>query len=368
MRTLGTDRLQDRYLRRIARGEGGFRYEWPDGRPYTSRRGLARIAVLAVPPAYAEVWVSPNPEDELQAFGRDARGRLQYRYHPDFVHDNAMRKWRRLARFAAALPRLRATAGADLRRPGLPRRKVLALLTRLLYSVHFRVGSVLYAQRHRSYGLTTLRKRHVRIEGTRVLFCYRGKHGVVQQQTVRDRTVTQAITRLLALPGAALFQYEDDDGGCHPVRAVDLNAYIREVMGPFTSKDFRTWGGTLKAAEYLATAGVPENERAGSKVLVRCVRAVAAGLGNTAAVTRNSYICPVIFDRYLAGSVLDDYAPGEQDEGLTRSEAALRRMLLRELGRRPHAPRVEATPGSPRLRRQRASIPAAGPQLTRGER
>lgn len=371
-----TARLRHRYLRREALPEGGFRYLRPDGRPYRDAEGLARIAALAVPPAYTDVHVSPDADAELQAFGRDARGRLQYRYHADFVHRNAMRKWRRLARFAAALPRLRQACAADLRRAGLPRRKVLALLTRLLYAVHLRVGSTSYVRAYRSYGLTTLCKRHVCIEGSKAVFRYRGKHGVLQEQAVRDRTVAATLSRLLVAPGKALFQYEED-GAWRPVQAAELNAYIREVMGPFTAKDFRTWGGTLKAAEFLARQGPAADERAGARVLARCVRAVAACLGNTAAVTRSSYICPVIFDLYLSGDVLDDYAAGEP--GLTRGEAALRRMLSRGLaagkggaGRRAGGARATAhTPwpgrrlpaGAPR----RASIHSPRPQRRRGE-
>ncbi|WP_332675191.1 DNA topoisomerase IB [Aromatoleum sp.] len=337
-----TDALQGSCLRRIPVEGGGFRYAWPDGTPYDEHVGLARIASLAVPPAWTDVFVSPDPDEELQAFGRDARGRLQYRYHPDFVQSNATRKWRRLAKFAEALPALRETTAADLRLAGLPRRKVLAVLTRLLDRVHFRVGSTSYVRQYRSYGLTTLCKRHVRLEGTQVVFSYRGKHGVAQHKALRDRAVVANLERLLALRGPALFQYEDDAGIAHPVRAVDLNAYIREAIGSFTAKDFRTWGGTLKAAEYLAGVGPVDGERAAGRVLVQCVKAVAAELGNTAAVTRGSYICPVIFDRYLEGRVLDDFAPADDDDGgLSRSEQALCRML-RSRGRRPRT----AVPGA----------------------
>ncbi|MDT3671141.1 MAG: DNA topoisomerase IB [Aromatoleum sp.] len=342
-----TEELQAYYLRRIPLDGGGFRYVWPDGKPYDEHIGLARIASLAVPPAWTDVFVSPDADEELQAFGRDARGRLQYRYHPDFVQSNAVRKWRRLAKFAESLPAMRDTTAADLRLAGLPRRKVLALLTRLLDRVHFRVGSTSYVRQYRSYGLTTLCKRHVKLEGTRVVFSYRGKHGVAQQKVLRDRAVVANVERLLALRGAALFQYEDDEGVAHPIRAIDLNAYIRDSIGPFTAKDFRTWGGTLKAAEYLAGVGPVEGERAAARVLVQCVKAVAAELGNTAAVTRGSYICPVIFDRYLEGRVLDDFAPRDENDndgdgdGLSPSEQALCRML-RSRGRRPRT----AVPGA----------------------
>lgn len=344
--------LQDRYLRRVPLPEGGFRYLRPDGRVYRSRAGLARIAALAVPPAYTEVYVSPDPEATLQAFGRDARGRLQYRYHPDFLRQRALAKWRRLARFAAALPGLRARVAADLRRAGLPRPKVLALLARLLERAYLRVGSPSYTRRYRSYGLTTLRKRHVQVEGCRVAFRYRGKHGVEQRRLLRDRGLAGIVGRLLELPGGALFQYLDEEGGRHPVRAEDLNAYLREAMGPFTTKDFRSWGGTLEALEFLLTAGPPQDERSGGRTLAQCVRAVAARLGNTPAVTRGSYICPVLFDLYLAGRVVGNAGAGEEDNGLSPSEAALQRILALGLG-------PQARPPGPRSAQARVSGPAS---------
>jgi DNA topoisomerase-1 len=258
-----TDFLQEEYLRREGKDPKKFKYFWPDGTPYQDEDGISRIASLAVPPAYTDVFVSPDADAELQAFGRDAAGRLQYRYHPDFVQAGALKKWQRLTRFATALPTLREVTTGDLRLSGLPPRKVMALMTRLLHVAHFRVGSDAYARRHKTYGLSTLRQRHV------------------------------------------------------------------------TAKDFRTWGGTLLAAEYLAEAGVTETERAARKVLVDCVKHVADDLGNTPAVTRGSYICPVIFDRYLEGKVLDDYEPRAgrlpaELEGLSRSEAALKRLLESE--------------------------------------
>lgn len=332
MPVLRTTALQRYYLRREPLPQGGFRYLYPDGRPYRSRAGLARIASLAVPPAYTDVYVSPDPEAALQAFGRDALGRLQYRYHPDFVRERAMGKWRRLARFAAALPALRERVSADLRLAGLPQRKVLAVLVRLLDRIHLRVGDAAYTRRYRSYGLTTLRKRHVQVEGTRVVFRYRGKHGVEQEKTLRDRCVAQVVRRLLDLPGSALFQYVDAEGERHAVRAQALNSYIREAAGRFTAKDFRSWAGTLKAVEFLAATGPAPDERAAGRVLAQCVKAVAKALGNTPAVTRNSYICPVIFDLYLEGRFHHRFLPPpEEAAGLAPHEAALKRMLSRAL-------------------------------------
>jgi len=326
--------LQDEYLRREGEKPAEFRYFWPDGGEYADPGGLTRIASLAVPPAYADVYVSPDPDAELQAFGRDAAGRLQYRYHPDFMQAGAMKKWQRLARFAEALPTLRTVTAADLRPSGLPRRKVLAVMTRVLHVAHFRVGSDTYARAHNTHGLSTLRQRHVTLEGGAVHFRFKGKHSILQEKTVRDRTLATNMERLLALPGPWLFQSVDGEVRSR-VRAHDLNAYLRDVIGPFTAKDFRTWGGTLVAAEFLAEAGAPASEREARKTLVECVKYVAADLGNTPAVTRGSYICPVIFDRYQGGKVLDDYEPragrAEADlEGLTCAEAALKRMLESE--------------------------------------
>ena len=333
--TSRTELLQEDYLRREGEKAGEFRYFHPDGTPYQDEAGLSRIAALAVPPGYAGVFVAPDPDAEVQAFGRDAAGRLQYRYHSDFVQAGAMRKWQRLTRFAGVLPTLREVTTADLRRSGLPRRKVLAVMTRLLHLARFRVGSDEYARGHKTYGLSTLRQRHVKVEGRTLIFDFRGKHGVLQHRETTDTTLANNISRLLALPGPWLFQSVDEEGHRARVRSHDLNRYLGEVIGPFTAKDFRTWGGTLLAAEFLAEAGPPTSERGARRTLVECVKAVAADLGNTPAVTRASYICPVIFDRYQAGKVLDDYQPraGRPDAelaGLTRSEAALKRLLESE--------------------------------------
>ncbi|WP_424951909.1 DNA topoisomerase IB [Deinococcus sp.] len=332
--TTRTEALQEDYLRREGDKPGEFHYVYPDGREYTGAEGLARIASLAVPPAYREVFVSPDPDAEVQAFGRDAAGRLQYRYHPDFVQAGATRKWQRLTRFSGVLPTLRTVTAADLRLSGLPRRKVLAVMSRLLHVTRFRVGSDIYAAQHKTYGLTTLRKRHVKVEGRTLIFDFKGKHAVQQHRETTDATLSSNVARLLELPGPWLFQ-SVEDGVRGRVRSGDLNAYLKGVIGPFTAKDFRTWGGTLLAAEFLAEAGAPESEAQARRTLVECVKAVAADLGNTPAVTRASYICPVIFDRYQVGKVLDDYEPragrgGSELGGLTRSEAALKRMLESE--------------------------------------
>ncbi|MER3554326.1 MAG: topoisomerase I [Meiothermus sp.] len=327
-----TEGLQDLYYRREGDKIGEFRYFLPDGSELENPEELERIAKLAVPPGYCEVYISPDPEAELQAFGRDAKGRLQYRYHPDFVQTNAESKWRRLARFAGSLGQMRAMSGADLRRSGLEPRKVMALMTRLLYIARFRVGSDAYAKAHKTYGLTTLRQRHAKVEGNIVEFKFKGKHGIFQHKLTTDSTLAKNISALQELPGPWLFQALTEAGCCR-VHAHELNAYIREIMGPFSAKDFRTWGGTLVAAEFLAEAGPPQSDRQAKKTLVECVKYVAEDLGNTAAVTRAHYISPKVFDFYLEGRVLDDFEPkvgrtgANSAEGLTRSELALKRML-----------------------------------------
>ncbi|ADV66831.1 DNA topoisomerase IB [Deinococcus maricopensis] len=332
MSASATTLLQDTYLRRAGDHPCRFRYTHPDGTPYTDEAGLARIAKLAIPPGYQDVYVSPDADADLQAFGRDAAGRLQYRYHADFLQARAGRKWARLGRFARALPAFRTATTTDLRRTGLPERKVLAIMTRVLHVARFRVGSEAYARAHRTYGLSTLLKRHVRVDGTTVEFNFKGKHGVQQHRFITDRTVASAVERLLELPGPHLFQAVQADGTPCRIHAPEVNAYLRDVMGPFTAKDFRTWGGTLLAAEYLAELGAPATERDARKGIVECVKAVAEDLGNTPAVVRAHYVCPVIFDRYAEGRVLDDFEPRANRlptslEGLTRAEAALARLL-----------------------------------------
>jgi DNA topoisomerase I len=327
-----TEGLETEYYRREGSKEKGFRYIAPDGSLLKDDAQIERIARLAVPPAYTDVYVAPDADAELQAFGRDAKGRLQYRYHPDFVGGNARSKWARLVRFAGALPGMRERTGADLRRAGLPDARVMALMTRLLYIAHFRVGSDAYARENKTYGLTTLRQRHVNVAGNTVEFQFRGKHGVHQHKATTDKSIAANVSKLLELPGPWLFQAEVDDTK-RRVKATDLNAYIRDVMGAFTAKDFRTWGGTLVAAEFLADAGAPQSDRQARSTLIECVRFVAEDLGNTPAVVRTHYISPTVFDQYLEGLVLSDFEPSgnrlkaSDATGLTRSEVALQRLL-----------------------------------------
>ncbi len=330
--TARTEGLDAEYLRRAGSKDKGFHYLYPDGSRLTDGAQLERIAKLAVPPGYAEVWVAPDETAELQAFGRDAKGRLQYRYHADFVQTNQQKKWSRLVKFASALPTFRERTAADLKQPGLCDARVMALMTRLLYVARFRVGSDAYARDNKTYGLTTLTKKHVRVDGNTVEFNFKGKHGIQQHKAMTDKTIASNVQKLLELPGKHLWQCELE-GGRQRVTSSALNAYIRATMGAFTAKDFRTWGGTLFAAEFLAELGKPDTERQARKNLNECVRAVSEDLGNTPAVVRAHYVSPVVFDRYLDGLVLDDFEPrssrthADEGAGLTRSEAALKRLL-----------------------------------------
>lgn len=330
--TARTDGLDAQYLSRTGSKDAGFQYLYPDGSTLEDSAQLERIARLAVPPGYAEVWVAPDADAELQAFGRDAKGRLQYRYHADFVQGNQRQKWSRLIRFAEALPTLREHTASDLRRPALCSARVMALMTRLLYVAHFRVGSDAYARDNKTFGLTTLKKRHVKVNGYTVEFKFNGKHGVRQHKATTDRTIASNVTKLLELPGQALWQCELE-GGVGRVTSSGLNAYIRAHMGAFSAKDFRTWGGTLLAAEFLAELGVAQSERQARSNLKECVQIVAADLGNTPAVVRAHYVSPTVFDRYLDGAVLHDFEPkasrtqSNGAAGLTRSELALKHLL-----------------------------------------
>lgn len=368
---LRIDELHDDYLLR-KRTRAGFRYVWPNGKAYRQAAGLQRIASLAIPPAWDDVHVSPEPEAELQAWGTDAAGRRQYRYHPEFMEQGARRKWQRLKRFALALADLRAATRTDLRLPGLPLRKVLALITRLLHVGFFRVGNPRYTQAHGSHGLTTLCKKHLCVQGNVLMFEFKGKHGVLQKRETTDRALAPLLQEMLALPGRWLFQYVDDEGQRRPVRAAQVNAYLREVMGAFSAKDFRTWGGTLRAAEFLSQAPPADTERDARRTLLACVKAVAEELGNTAAVTRGSYICPVVFDRYFEGKCLHHFAPAEPlgSAALTLSEQALQRMLAARQSRKRGvsgsvlAGVAPATPAAPAIGKGGAKAPAKGAVAT----
>ena len=283
-----------------------FHYIGPSGRRIRDARTLARIARLAIPPAYEDVWICPDPRGHLQATGRDARGRKQYRYHPDWSHARNGHKHSRMLSFGKALGRLRASVRRDLRRPGLPREKVLALVVRLLDETQVRVGNAEYARSNGSFGLTTLRDRHARFSRGRLLLVFRGKGGAGHEVPVDDARLARLVRRCQELPGQALFQYVDDEGARHAVDSGLVNDYLRERMGEeFTAKDFRTWHATLNALALLDNVPVPEKptERALSRCMNDVTKTVAAGLRNTPAVCRKSYVNPAVFVAWKNGEL-----------------------------------------------------------------
>ena len=284
-----------------------FHYVGVSGRRVRDARALARIAKLAVPPAYEDVWICASPRGHLQATGRDARGRKQYRYHPDWSHARNGHKHSRMLSFGKSLDRLRAGVRRDLKRPGLPREKVLALVVKLLDSTQVRVGNSEYARTNGSFGLTTLRDRHARFPTRgKALLQFRGKGGTDHDVVVDDAHLAKLVRRCQELPGQALFQYVDEDGGRHAIDSGQVNDYLRERMGEeFTAKDFRTWHATLNALALLDKVPVPEKrtERALRRRMNDVVKDVAAGLRNTPAVCRKSYINPAVFAAWQSGEL-----------------------------------------------------------------
>jgi DNA topoisomerase-1 len=294
-------------IRRLRAGKG-FRYVGPDGAPVLDRSELARFRALAIPPAWTDVWICPRANGHLQATGRDARGRKQYRYHAAWREVRDESKFGRLKAFGESLPVIRARVEEDLAQNGLPREKVLAAVVRLLETTLIRVGNEEYARANASFGLTTLRDGHVEVGATRVRFAFTGKSGREHEVDFRDRRVARIVGRCRDLPGHALFQYVDEDGEPRPVDSGDVNAYLQEITGePFTAKDFRTWFGTVLAARYLLASEAAEGDAARKSAVLRAIEAVAERLGNTPAVCRKSYIHPAVIDRYLDGT-LDDLA------------------------------------------------------------
>ena len=301
----------------------GFRYIRPDGRPVRGAADLKRIRALAIPPAWRDVWICPDAKGHVQATGRDARGRKQYRYHPKWRTHRDGNKFDRLEEFAAILPRLRARVTADLAKPGLRRDTVLATVVQLLEKSLIRVGNDEYAKENKSFGLTTLRDTHVQVKGATVRFRFRGKSGKQHHVSVNDRRLARIIRQCRDLPGQELFQYLDDEGEIQDVNSSDVNDYLREMTGAdFTAKDFRTWSGTVLAAIALREQSSAETMAAAKKNVVRAVEAVAGVLGNTPAVCRKSYIHPAVLDCYMDRSM---------DEKLTRTMPAAVKKIASKL-------------------------------------
>lgn len=288
-------------------GRLGFKYLTPRGRVIKKAAELRRIAKLAVPPAWTDVWICADPRGHIQATGRDARGRKQYRYHPDWRATRDETKFHRMQAFAAVLPRLRARIDADLRRKGLPREKVLAAVVRLLETSLIRVGNDEYARQNRSFGLTTMRDQHVAIKGGSVRFVFRGKSGIRHTVDVSDRRLARIVRQCRDLPGQDLFQYLDEEGRRRDVTSTDVNAYVHDVTGEeFTAKDFRTWAATVLAATALGEleADAKASARSRKKNVLQAVDAVAGVLGNTRAVCLKSYVHPGVVSSYLDGETI----------------------------------------------------------------
>jgi DNA topoisomerase-1 len=285
-------------------GALGFRYYRPDGRPLRNPADLKRIRGLVIPPAWKNVWICADPRGHLQATGRDARGRKQYRYHPDWRACRDGNKFDRLEAFASVLPVIRQRTAADLARPGLPREKVLATVVQLLERSLIRVGNDEYAKANKSFGLTTLRDQHVEVKGSTLKFEFRGKSGKRHTVDISDRRLARIVKQCKDLPGQELFQYIDDQGHTQDVNSTDVNAYMREIAGTdFTAKDFRTWFGTVLATTALREWRAADTMAAAKKNVVRAIEAVAGVLGNTPAVCRKSYIHPAILECYMGRSM-----------------------------------------------------------------
>jgi DNA topoisomerase-1 len=318
-------------IRRLRRGKG-FGYRDVDGRRISNREELQRIRALAIPPAYVDVWICANPRGHLQATGHDARGRKQYRYHPRWRELRDHGKFDRVSAFGELLPALRRRVRSDLALPGLPREKVLALIVRLLDDTLLRIGNESYTRDNHSYGLTTLRSRHVRAERGRLRFAFRGKSGQQREVELDDRRLTRIVRRIQQLPGQRLFQYIDNDGQRQPVDSGQVNDYLHEACGvDFSAKDFRTWGGTVQAAGVLVRTALPDKggDRALRSTLAAAVKEVAAMLGNTPAVCRASYIHPLIIEGWQDGS-LQRVIPASA----ARHPRQLEQLTLRYLRRR----------------------------------
>jgi DNA topoisomerase-1 len=298
-----------------------FRYRGPDGRPVKDAAVLERIEQLKIPPAWTDVWISPLAESHLQATGRDARGRKQYRYHARWRAVRDETKFCRMLSFGEALPVLREHLAVDLARADMPREKVLAALVTLLDRTHLRVGNDEYVRENHTFGVTTLRRKHVDVQGSTIRFRFRGKGGKEREVSLRDRRLARIIRRCRDLPGYCLFEYTDELGDVRTIDSDDVNAYLRSITGQdFTAKDFRTWAGTVVAANALRQAGPHASEIHAKHVIADAVRATAEHLGNTPAVCRKCYIHPAVIDTYLDGSLHEPTAVLSGESGTASSE------------------------------------------------
>ncbi len=356
-------------IRRVPSGKR-FRYLDPDGRAVRDQATLDRIRKLAIPPAYTDVWICLRERGHLQATGRDARGRKQYRYHAQWRTTRDEGKFSRMIGFAERLPLLRRRLKKDLRLAGLPKDKVLAVVVTLLDETLIRVGNEEYAKANKSYGLTTLRDRHVKfLRDGRATFCFRGKSGRTHEVTLDDKRLARLIRRCQQLPGQQLFQYIDDAGQRQPIDSGMVNEYLRSAMcdgeDAYTAKDFRTWGGTLRAIAHLAqqTCDPDLSEAAFKRCVAATAREVACTLGNTAAVCRKSYINPVVFSSWREGH-LHRHIPQRALSPRQLEKLALQLLRAHERKQKTKSPRKPAArpSGKPKLSHSLSRLrPASAP-------
>ncbi len=323
------DDTQAGYARVRVNGSA-FAYLNTRGKRIRDAREIARIEALAIPPAYESVWICATPRGHLQATGRDARGRKQYRYHPDWTAVRDADKYQNLVAFGLALPRIRRQAERDMQAPGLSQEKVIAVLVKLLESTLIRIGAREYARSNRSYGLTTLKRRHASVAGSRIRFRFKGKSGVAHDVAVADRRVARVIKRCMDIPGQQLFQYVDEEGGIHPVDSGAVNAYLRGAgAGDFTAKHYRTWAGSVLA--YSALQGRPAADSGQARqTVVDVIREVSTRLANTPAVCRACYVHPAILAAYLDGRLPARAAAPSGPRGLSADERRLLAFLREE--------------------------------------
>jgi len=320
-------------IRRECAGEQ-FTYIGVDGKPITDEKMLQRIRSLAIPPAWTDVWICPSPRGHIQATGRDAKGRKQYRYHPQWRKVRDETKYHKMLAFGMALPALRQRVAQDLQQAGLPREKVLAAIINLLDITAIRVGNEEYARENQSYGLTTLLNRHVDVSGSNIRLHFRGKSGKEHTYTVQDKKLARIVKRLQDLPGHELFEYLDEQNEVRGIESADVNEYLREITREdFTAKDFRTWWGTVIAVEALKERGEAETQTQAKKNISEAIKEAAQYLGNTPAICRKCYVHPQVLDAYLNGTLLktlkeqEKRRPQKELAGLHPEEVALMEFL-----------------------------------------
>ena len=301
----------------FSRQRKGEEFEYFDqkGKPIRDEQRLLRIKRLAIPPAWSDVWICPSSNGHIQATGRDARGRKQYRYHDRWREIRDENKYDRLVNFGKALPKIRRRLEKDLALSGLPREKVLATIVQLLERSLIRVGNEEYARENKSFGLTTMQDRHVDVKGSKLRFRFRGKSGREHEVDVTDRRLAQIVSKVQDLPGQSLFQYLDDEGNVRDITSQDVNEYLREITGEdFTAKDFRTWAGTVLAAIALSAAGAFETKKQAKANIKKAIEAVAKMLGNTPTICRKCYIHPFVLETYLNGNSVNGFKRNAQEQ------------------------------------------------------